>query len=65
MRIIGVARTVVREAISHMQAAGLVDIRHDIGTFVLAPPTSSATLGIGCARRSSRSRRRGLIPARQ
>lgn len=37
MRILGVSRTVVREAISHMQAAGLVETRHGIGTFVLAP----------------------------
>jgi GntR family transcriptional repressor for pyruvate dehydrogenase complex len=34
----GVSRTVVREAISHLQAAGLVATRHGIGTFVLAPP---------------------------
>lgn len=31
----GVSRTVVREAISHLQAAGLVETRHGIGTFVL------------------------------
>jgi DNA-binding FadR family transcriptional regulator len=31
----GVSRTVVREAISHLQAAGLVQTRHGIGTFVL------------------------------
>ena len=35
MRIQGVSRTVVREAISHMQAAGLVETRHGIGTFVI------------------------------
>lgn len=33
----GVSRTVVREAISHLQAAGLVQTRHGIGTFVLEP----------------------------
>jgi GntR family transcriptional regulator, transcriptional repressor for pyruvate dehydrogenase complex len=33
----GVSRTVVREAISRLQAAGLVETRHGIGTFVLAP----------------------------
>jgi GntR family transcriptional repressor for pyruvate dehydrogenase complex len=38
MRIQGVSRTVVREAISHMQASGLVETRHGIGTFVLEPP---------------------------
>jgi DNA-binding FadR family transcriptional regulator len=32
----GVSRTVVREAISKLQAAGLVETRHGIGTFVLA-----------------------------
>lgn len=32
-----VSRTVVREAISKMQAAGLVETRHGIGTFVLGP----------------------------
>ena len=31
----GVSRTVVREAISQLQAAGLVETRHGIGTFVL------------------------------
>jgi GntR family transcriptional repressor for pyruvate dehydrogenase complex len=45
MRILGVSRTVVREAISHMQAAALVETRHGIGTFVLEPPPSR-TLGI-------------------
>ena len=38
MRILGVSRTVVREAISHLQAAALVETRHGIGTFVLEPP---------------------------
>jgi len=40
MRILGVSRTVVREAISHLQAAGLVETRHGIGTFVLEPSTA-------------------------
>lgn len=35
MRAYGVSRTVVREAISRLQAGGLVDTRHGIGTFVL------------------------------
>jgi DNA-binding FadR family transcriptional regulator len=34
----GVSRSVVREAISRLQAAGLVETRHGIGTFVLSPP---------------------------
>ena len=43
----GVSRTVVREAISRLQAAGLVETRHGIGSFVLAPaPAASATLRI-------------------
>ena len=35
----GVSRTVVREAISRLQAAGLVETRHGIGTFVLNTPS--------------------------
>ncbi|MQR01908.1 FadR/GntR family transcriptional regulator [Glaciimonas soli] len=35
MRLQGVSRTVIREAISHLQAGGLVETRHGIGTFVL------------------------------
>ncbi len=35
MRAYGVSRTVVREAISKLQAARLVETRHGIGTFVL------------------------------
>jgi DNA-binding FadR family transcriptional regulator len=34
----GVSRSVVREAISRLQAAGVVETRHGIGTFVLPPP---------------------------
>jgi len=40
----GVSRTVVREAISQLQAGGLVQTRHGIGTFVLEPPV--AAIGI-------------------
>lgn len=36
MQSYGVSRTVVREALSKLQAAGLVETRHGIGTFVLA-----------------------------
>jgi GntR family transcriptional repressor for pyruvate dehydrogenase complex len=35
MEEFGVSRTVVREAISRLQAAGLVDTRHGVGTFVM------------------------------
>ena len=34
-----VSRTVVREAISKLQASGLVETRHGIGTFVLGMGT--------------------------
>ena len=37
----GVSRTVVREAISRLQAAGQVKPRHGIGTFVLDTPSPS------------------------
>jgi DNA-binding FadR family transcriptional regulator len=40
----GVSRTVVREAISQLQAAGVVQTRHGIGTFVIDRPQSG--LGI-------------------
>ncbi|WP_137917573.1 FadR/GntR family transcriptional regulator [Hydrogenophaga sp. 2FB] len=33
-----VSRTVVRESISRLQASGLVETRHGVGTFVMAPP---------------------------
>ena len=33
----GVSRTVVREALSRLQAAGLVATRHGVGTFVVGP----------------------------
>jgi GntR family transcriptional repressor for pyruvate dehydrogenase complex len=46
MEEFGVSRTVVREAISKLQAAGLVDTRHGIGTFVVG-------LGDGAAFRIS------------
>lgn len=35
MEEFGVSRTVVREAISRLQAAGMVETRHGIGTFVV------------------------------
>jgi GntR family transcriptional regulator, transcriptional repressor for pyruvate dehydrogenase complex len=35
-----VSRTVVRESLSKLQASGLVETRHGIGTFVLPPPQS-------------------------
>ncbi len=35
MRAYGVSRTVVREAVSRLQAAGLIETRHGIGSFVL------------------------------
>jgi DNA-binding FadR family transcriptional regulator len=38
----GVSRTVVREAMSRLQAAGFVETRHGVGTFVLAPSAAAA-----------------------
>jgi DNA-binding FadR family transcriptional regulator len=38
----GVSRTVVREAISKLQASGLVETRHGVGTFVIGMGDSSA-----------------------
>lgn len=46
MEQFGVSRTVVREAISQLQAGGMVETRHGIGTFVLERPPQGA-LGIG------------------
>jgi DNA-binding FadR family transcriptional regulator len=37
----GVSRTVVRESLSKLQASGMVETRHGIGTFVLAPQDAS------------------------
>ena len=37
-----VSRTVVREAISRLQAAGLVETRHGVGTFVVGPAHGSS-----------------------
>jgi DNA-binding FadR family transcriptional regulator len=42
----GVSRTVVREAVSRLQAAGLVETKHGIGTFVLdTPPAANLAIG--------------------
>ena len=41
MELYEVSRTVVREAISHLQAAGLVHTRHGVGTFIQEPPLSN------------------------
>jgi DNA-binding FadR family transcriptional regulator len=41
-----VSRTVVREAISRLQASGLVETRHGIGTFVMAPREVEPTFRI-------------------
>lgn len=38
----GVSRTVVREALSKLQAAGMVETRHGVGTFVVGPADASA-----------------------
>ncbi len=41
MKQYGVSRTVVREAISRLQAAGLAETRHGVGTFILASSTGA------------------------
>jgi DNA-binding FadR family transcriptional regulator len=46
MRGFGVSRTVVRESLSRLQASGLVETRHGIGTFVL-PPKEQTNFHIG------------------
>lgn len=38
----GVSRSVVREAMSRLQAAGFAETRHGVGTFVLAPAATQA-----------------------
>lgn len=48
MAQLGVSRTVVREAVSRLQAAGLVETRHGVGTFVLSAPKTLA-LDLGTA----------------
>lgn len=42
MEEFGVSRTVVREAISRLQASGLVETRHGVGTFVVGLGEGSA-----------------------
>ena len=42
----GVSRTVVREALSKLQAAGLVETRHGVGTFVSGPASDAAAIRI-------------------
>lgn len=42
MQLQGVSRTVVREAISRLQAAGVVETRHGIGSFVLGLPNEQS-----------------------
>ncbi|WP_020680627.1 FadR/GntR family transcriptional regulator [Marinobacterium rhizophilum] len=39
-----VSRTVVREALQRLQAAGLVETRHGVGTFVIAKPNEGKSL---------------------
>lgn len=42
MAQLAVSRTVVREAISRLQASGLVETRHGIGTFALSVPAADS-----------------------
>jgi GntR family transcriptional repressor for pyruvate dehydrogenase complex len=62
----GVSRSVVREAISHLQAAGLVQTRHGIGTFVLeAPPRRRSSLAILELRIGMETEAAGLAASRR
>jgi GntR family transcriptional repressor for pyruvate dehydrogenase complex len=47
MRSFGVSRTVIREALSRMQAAGLVETHQGIGTFVMSPKTQGMMRATG------------------
>jgi DNA-binding FadR family transcriptional regulator len=47
MQEFGVSRTVVREAMSRLQASGLVETRQGVGTFVLASATPEPLLALG------------------
>jgi DNA-binding FadR family transcriptional regulator len=47
MREFGVSRSVVREAVSRLQASGLVETRQGVGTFVLAQPATPGLLNLG------------------
>lgn len=42
----GLSRTVVREAISGLNAAGLVETRHGIGTFILGPSIGALQIDV-------------------
>ena len=42
MKEFHVSRTVVREALSKLQAGGLVETRHGVGTFVVGPASGAA-----------------------
>ena len=47
MQEFGVSRTVVREAMSRLQASGLVETRQGVGTFVLASAAPEPLLALG------------------
>ena len=49
IRAYGVSRTVIREAISKLQTAGLVETRHGIGTFVLGSESKGMEIMAGAA----------------
>ncbi|CAJ0714926.1 MULTISPECIES: FadR/GntR family transcriptional regulator [Ralstonia] len=48
MEALGVSRTVIREAISRLQAKGMIETRHGIGSFVL-PPRADNSIPLGDA----------------
>jgi DNA-binding FadR family transcriptional regulator len=61
----GVSRSVVREAISHLQAAGLAETRHGVGTFVLEPSLPGTSLAILELRMGMETEAAGLAAARR
>lgn len=50
MQAFGVSRTVVREALSKLQAGGLVETHHGVGTFVLQPRAAGVSGVVGAFR---------------
>jgi len=49
MAQLGVSRTVIREAISRLQAMSVIETRHGIGSFVLEPPREPLGLDVSPA----------------
>ncbi len=59
-----VSRTVVREAVSRLQAEGLVYTRRGSGSFALTPPSAAEEAGRGMRRPRTLEERRALLAFR-